>query len=180
MCVCVCVCVQCILCDQGEQLIYTSFIPTTPQTHTHTHTHTHPSHSPAPADGGSCTEECTPDELAALVGEIRDRSGLICSHTYHLISYKNCFVGKELVSWLVKNKGYQSKGGSKEGGREEGRRERGCILIDAHSFITLLSFPPFIHPFLHFFLPSSLSSSLSPSLSLSLPLSLPPSIPHPS
>ena len=77
--------------------------------HTHTHTHTHKNlpriHT---ARDASCVE-CTPDELAALVSEIRDKSGLVHSHTYHLVNYKNCFVGKELVSWLIRNKGYKSE-----------------------------------------------------------------------
>lgn len=51
---------------------------------------------------------CTPDELAAIVREIQD-SGLICSHTYHLVSYKNTFVGRDLVTWLVEKKGYKSE-----------------------------------------------------------------------
>lgn len=56
----------------------------------------------------SCLD-CTPDELAALVREIRDSSGLVGSHTYHLVSYKNTFVGRQLVDWLIQTKGYKSK-----------------------------------------------------------------------
>ena len=52
--------------------------------------------------------DCTPDELAALVREIRDSSGLIGSHTYRLVSYKNTFVGRQLVDWLIAKKGYKS------------------------------------------------------------------------
>lgn len=55
----------------------------------------------------SCLE-CTPDELAGLVREIRDNSGIIGSHSYHLVNYKNTFVGRDLVTWLVQNKGYRS------------------------------------------------------------------------
>ncbi len=39
--------------------------------------------------------------------EIQDKSGLIGTHTYHLVSYKNSFVGKGLVTWLVQTKGYR-------------------------------------------------------------------------
>ncbi len=52
---------------------------------------------------------CTPDELAAVVREIRDNSGLIRSHTHHLVSYKNCFIGRDLVTWLVDKKGWSCK-----------------------------------------------------------------------
>ena len=75
-------------------------------THTHIHIHTH-THSHTGVDD-NCMD-CTPDELAALVREIRDSSGLIGSHTYHLVNYKNTFVGRELVDWLIKTKGYKSK-----------------------------------------------------------------------
>ena len=63
--------------------------------------------SPLPGEGDGCVD-CTPDELAAIVREIQD-SGLIGSHTYHLVSYKNTFVGKDLVSWLVAKKGFKSE-----------------------------------------------------------------------
>jgi hypothetical protein len=53
--------------------------------------------------------DCTPDELAALVREIRDNSVLIGTHTYRLVSYKNTFVGRQLVDWLIAKKGYKSK-----------------------------------------------------------------------
>ena len=58
--------------------------------------------------GDNCLD-CTPDELAALVREIRDSSGLVSTHTYHLVSYKNTIVGRELVDWLIKAKGYKSE-----------------------------------------------------------------------
>lgn len=58
--------------------------------------------------GDDCTD-CTPDELAAIIRELRDNSGLISSHTHHLISYRNCFIGRDLVTWLMKFKGYSSK-----------------------------------------------------------------------
>ena len=60
------------------------------------------------ASADSCLD-CTPDELAALVREIRDSSGLIGPHTYRLVSYKNTFVGSQLVDWLIKTKGVKSK-----------------------------------------------------------------------
>ena len=43
------------------------------------------------------------DEYFQLVLDIRG-SGLIGDHRYHLRNYKNSFVGKELVDWLVANK----------------------------------------------------------------------------
>ena len=52
--------------------------------------------------------DCTPDELAALVREIRDNSALIGTHTYRLVSYKNTIVGHQLVDWLIAKKGYKS------------------------------------------------------------------------
>ena len=58
-------------------------------------------------DDDNCLD-CTPDELAALVREIRDNSALIGSHTYRLVSYKNTFVGRQLVDWLIAKKGYKS------------------------------------------------------------------------
>lgn len=71
-----------------------------PSTHTHIHTHT------CTVDAADClSTACTPDELAAVVREIRDNSGLIRSHTHHLVSYKNCFIGRDLVTWLVDKKG---------------------------------------------------------------------------
>ena len=71
-------------------------------THLHTHTHTH-------SGGDDHCLDCTPDELAALVREIRDSSGLVGSHTYHLVNYKNTFVGRQLVDWFIKTKGLKSK-----------------------------------------------------------------------
>ena len=47
---------------------------------------------------------CVPDEYAAIAREIRSSSGLIGNHSYHLKVYKNCFIGKELVQWLMKTK----------------------------------------------------------------------------
>ncbi len=55
-----------------------------------------------------CTE-CTPDEMAAIIRDLRDKSGLISTHTYRLISYRNSFVGKDLVTWLVKYKDLKCK-----------------------------------------------------------------------
>ena len=74
--------------------------------HTHTRTHTHTHTTSGEGNAEQC-EECTPDELAALVREIQD-SGIIGNHTYHLVQYKNCFVGKDLVTWLMKKKNYKS------------------------------------------------------------------------
>ena len=59
-----------------------------------------PIHFPLAASG---KRDCTPDELAALCKEIQD-SPLVKTHTYHLISYKNSFVGRELVEWLMQRK----------------------------------------------------------------------------
>ena len=47
--------------------------------------------------------DCTPDELASLVREIQD-SSLVRTHTYHLKGYKNSFVARDLVTWLVEQK----------------------------------------------------------------------------
>ncbi|XP_019850198.1 PREDICTED: uncharacterized protein LOC100634227 isoform X2 [Amphimedon queenslandica] len=57
---------------------------------------------PSQRDSGG-KRDCTPDELAALCKEIQD-SSLVKTHTYHLISYKNSFVGRELVEWLMHRK----------------------------------------------------------------------------
>ncbi|XP_064382280.1 uncharacterized protein LOC135331148 [Halichondria panicea] len=68
---------------------------------------------PSQRDGANASEcltnDCTPDELAALVREMRDSSGLIRAHTYHLVTYKNCFIGKDFVTWLVEKKGLSSR-----------------------------------------------------------------------
>ena len=53
--------------------------------------------------------DCTPDEFAAIIHELRDNSGLIGKHSHHLITYRNCFIGRELVTWLMKYKGFTSK-----------------------------------------------------------------------
>ena len=58
--------------------------------------------------GGDDCEDCTPDELAAIIRELRDNSGLISSRTYHLITYRNCFIGRDFVTWLMKYKGFSS------------------------------------------------------------------------
>ena len=58
---------------------------------------------PILGSGGSCLD-CTPDEMAALAQEIQERSNLVKSHTYHLVKYKNSFIGRELVEWLIENK----------------------------------------------------------------------------
>ena len=50
-------------------------------------------------------EDCTPDELASLVREIQD-SKLVKTHKYHFVGYKNTFVGRDLVTWLVEEKRY--------------------------------------------------------------------------
>lgn len=60
-------------------------------------------HIPLLVSSASGKRDCTPDELASLCKEIQD-SPLVKTHTYHLISYKNSFVGKELVEWLVRRK----------------------------------------------------------------------------
>ena len=76
----------------------------------HTIPYSFPLPPPPPPPGGddNCLD-CTPDELAALVREIRDNSALIGTHTYRLVSYKNTFVGRQLVDWLIAKKGYKSK-----------------------------------------------------------------------
>ena len=48
---------------------------------------------------------CIPDEYAALVREIRVESGLVGTQKYHLKSYKEVLVGRELVQWLGRKKG---------------------------------------------------------------------------
>lgn len=61
--------------------------------------------------------ECTPDELASLVREIQD-SNLVKSHTYHLISYKHTIVGRDLVTWLIENKGITTRSEAVRVGQE--------------------------------------------------------------
>ena len=63
----------------------------------------HPSSSLSLSLAAGGKRDCTPDELAALCKEIQD-SSLVKTHTYHLISYKNSFVGRELVEWLMHRK----------------------------------------------------------------------------
>ena len=60
------------------------------------------------AGDGDCAD-CTPDELAAIIRDLRDKSGLIGSHMYRLISYRNSFIGRDLVTWLVQYKGLKCK-----------------------------------------------------------------------
>lgn len=67
---------------------------------------------PHTATNTDCLSDCTPDELAAMVREIRDQSGLIGPHTYHLVTYKNSFIGRDLVTWLVEKKGLNCECGS--------------------------------------------------------------------
>ena len=57
---------------------------------------------PAAAGSEDCLD-CTPDELASLVREIQD-SSLVKTHTYHLKGYKNSFVARDLVTWMVEQK----------------------------------------------------------------------------
>lgn len=47
--------------------------------------------------------------MASLALEIREKSGLVKTHMYHLIHYKHSFVGQELVDWLMKRMGYSSE-----------------------------------------------------------------------
>ena len=54
-------------------------------------------------EGGNQENGCVPDEYAQLVREIH-RSGLIGNHSYRLKIYKDCFVGRDLVQWLMSNK----------------------------------------------------------------------------
>jgi hypothetical protein len=54
--------------------------------------------------GANGRRECTPDELVSICKEIQHTSQLVKSHSYHLINYKNSFVGRELVDWLVNRK----------------------------------------------------------------------------
>lgn len=82
-------------------MMLTFYISVLPQSYIQTSTCTYT------ADTTDClSTACTPDELAAVVREIRDNSGLIRSHTHHLVSYKNCFIGRDLVTWLVEKKGF--------------------------------------------------------------------------
>ena len=46
---------------------------------------------------------CELDEYAELTKELRD-SGIVGDHWKNLKNYKNSFVGKEAVDWLVKYK----------------------------------------------------------------------------
>ena len=46
---------------------------------------------------------CELDEYAELTKELRD-SGIVADHKRNLKTYKNSFVGKEAVDWLVKYK----------------------------------------------------------------------------
>ena len=62
-----------------------------------------------PAGAEDDCDDCTPDELAAIIRELRDNSGLIGSHSHHLITYRNTFIGRDVVTWLMKHKGYSSK-----------------------------------------------------------------------
>ena len=79
----------------------------TPCSPPHTHTHDRSIINLTIGSDDNCLD-CTPDELAALVREIRDNSALIGPHTYRLVSYKNTFVGSQLVDWLIAKKGYKS------------------------------------------------------------------------
>lgn len=54
---------------------------------------------------GGITIDCVPDDMAALAMEIRMDSGLVGTHMYHLKTYKDTLIGKELVQWLVAQKG---------------------------------------------------------------------------
>ena len=54
---------------------------------------------------GGITIDCVPDDMAALAMEIRMDSGLVGTHMYHLKTYKETLIGKELVQWLVAQKG---------------------------------------------------------------------------
>ncbi|XP_057314242.1 uncharacterized protein LOC130655492 isoform X2 [Hydractinia symbiolongicarpus] len=47
--------------------------------------------------------QCELDEYGELVKELRD-SGIVKEHKRNLKTYKNSFIGKEAVDWLVKNK----------------------------------------------------------------------------
>ena len=67
---------------------------------------------------------CIPDEYASLVREIRVDSGLVGTQKYHLKSYREVLVGRELVQWLGKKKGMSELRGRGSGGRAM-RGERG-------------------------------------------------------
>jgi glutaredoxin len=62
----------------------------------------------AGAAGSEDCLDCTPDELASLVREIQD-SSLVRTHKYHLKGYKNSFVARDLVTWLVEQKKLPSR-----------------------------------------------------------------------
>ena len=66
---------------------------------------------------------CIPDEYASLVREIRVESGLVGTHKYHLKSYREVLVGRELVQWLGKKKGMsESRGRGSRGRGMRGKR----------------------------------------------------------
>ena len=46
---------------------------------------------------------CELDEYAELTKQLRD-SGIVSDHKKNLKTYKNSFIGKEAVDWLVKYK----------------------------------------------------------------------------
>ena len=48
--------------------------------------------------------DCIPDDMSSLAVEIRMDSGLVGTHMYHLKTYKDTLVGKDLVQWLVAQK----------------------------------------------------------------------------
>ncbi|XP_062506238.1 uncharacterized protein LOC134182807 [Corticium candelabrum] len=75
---------------------------------------------------------CEPDEYALLVREVKN-SRLVKDHRYHLRSYKSCFVGQELVDWLVKNKN-MNRSEATEMGRELMKRNFCHHVADDHEF----------------------------------------------
>lgn len=47
---------------------------------------------------------CEPDEYALLVKDLK-QSGLIKDHRSGLRTYKNSFIGKDFVKWVMQTKG---------------------------------------------------------------------------
>ncbi|XP_065843089.1 uncharacterized protein [Oscarella lobularis] len=77
--------------------------------------------------------KCEPDEYAHLVREIK-QSGLVKDHKYHLRTYKNCFVGRELVNWLMKRRGGKLRMDAIQMGRELVKRHFCRHVTEDHDF----------------------------------------------
>ncbi|XP_019618159.1 PREDICTED: uncharacterized protein LOC109465380 [Branchiostoma belcheri] len=98
-----------------------------------------PPDAPVPPDPLTAEEEeaavgfhCEPDEYAMLVQELK-QSGLIKDRKYNLRTYRNCFVGREFVDWLVKEKGLE-RAEAVEMGQKLVTRGFGHHVTDDHKF----------------------------------------------